>query len=87
MSKSQTLEQLERELSSKYKLIRVAAHSLDEDMRPDFALINCACPAGLDGHCGKCKHFKGFLSEDGVVASYMTFPGFCDPPNNRANKS
>jgi hypothetical protein len=58
--------------------IRVHAPTLDEQMRPDFRLINMECPFGFDGHCGACDCFQGvMMGDDGMIASYMVFDGVC----------
>lgn len=68
-----------REARKKYESIEVECPHLDENLRPVPQLISdYVCPAGRDGKCASCDLFRGFWSEDGYIAAYKLFEGFCD---------
>lgn len=65
------------EAREKYTVTKVHCPTLDDNLNPDFHLLNMQCPFGKDGHCMKCEHFAGVHAEDGLLASYRSYEGFC----------
>ena len=67
----------EEQVREKCNTIKVHTPTL-KGMNPFPELLNMACPWGLDGQCGSCDHFQGMIVEDGMIAAYMSYEGFCE---------